>query len=178
MVRMNILGGKWVEAPDITYEEIKDTALSVLGINGLVDIDGRGVLYRWSKVEGTGFTLPDGVIKDVASLFATAFQPYLASRYCTRLMSWGSYGVKHDLETTFEKARRMPSEMADYYISNGFAILGYVHYLLNVMNVHPSKVGSYFRPVYGCCDLPLEFNLFLRMPECYGRTIEFIHRGR
>lgn len=177
-VRARLLSREWLPVPPTTLSEMRDAAIGLLGIEGIVDIDARGVIYKWSRPEHKGFTQPDVIISDVAALFHTAFHPYLVTGYCNKLKSWGSYGVKHDIEEVFRKARHTPDCTLGPYVSNGYGIMGYLHYLLNVRRVPEGKVKTYFAAQYGCGDMPLDFNLNMRMPECYGRTIEYIHRGR
>ena len=89
-VRLNILHGEWIEAPDTTFDDMRSTALRSLGIDGLEDINSSGVIYRWSKLDRTGFAFPDEVIRDIASMFATAFTPYLQCCFCTHFKRWNS----------------------------------------------------------------------------------------
>lgn len=159
-ILMMLLSGAWHEAPDANFEELCEIAKRNLNFRGLTGFDSRGVRYSWDNIEGNGCYQPDTVVKNVASIFATAFPEGLTGK----LKRWGSYGLKHDLERVTARCGKGP------YVSNGYGIIGFVHYLLNVLHVPETDLDKYIKQ-QTCDGSPVQLNLDFMLPHSYIRTL-------
>ena len=159
-ILMRLLGGEWHEAPDASFDELCEIAKRNLNFKDMTGFDNRGIRYTWDNLEGRGFRQPDTVVKNVASIFATAFPEGLTGK----LKGWCSYGVKHDLEKVTDQCGKGP------YVSNGYGIIGFVHYLLNVLHVPETDLGKYIKQrTYD--GYPRQLNLDFMLPRSYIRTL-------
>lgn len=160
LVLARLITGDLAQVPDADFYKLRDIALRNLNYKGLVGLDSRGVRYSWDNIEGHGFAQPDTVVKDVASIFATAFPDGLNGK----LIRCSSYGLKHDLETVTGHAG------LGSYVSNGYAIIGFVHYLLNVLHVDEKDLGKYIRQ-QKFNGSPVQLNLDFMLPYSYFKTL-------
>ena len=149
---VSILGEPWADVPVTDYNTIASMAVESLNYQDLITIDSHGARYSWDNIETAPFNLPvsqpDEVIMNVASLFATAFPEGIVGQYSL----WGSYGMKHDLENVMKKVGKIP------YVSNGYGILGYIHYLVNVLGIDKRNLNKYVRKPFGLGHAKFELN--------------------
>lgn len=167
VITARLLSGVWTEAPDADFHELVKIAMRNLDFKGMIDIDNRGIRYDWDNLEGTGFSQPDDLVKYVASIFATSFPDGLSGK----LKRWGSYGVKHDLENVLIRCNNKIC-----YVSNGYGIVGFIHYLLNVLHVPETELGLYVKQQLGYDRKPVTCNVDFMLPSSYIKTLGSIKR--